>query len=153
MWRRIADGPVNHVSSDHAPSTRRHKDKGIWQAPFGLPGVESTLPLLLEGVAAGRLSLERVVQLVCEAPARLYGFSRKGAIRPGADADLVLVDLNARRSLADEAIVSKAGWSPYADIAPRGLPVMTVARGRIVAEGGRPTGEPGWGRFLPGAAG
>jgi dihydroorotase len=151
MWRRVASGPVTHVSSDHAPSTRRHKDHGIWQAPFGLPGVETTLPLLLEGVAAGRMSLERLVELVCETPARLYRLApRKGAIRPGADADLVLVDLSARRSLADEAIVSKAGWSPYAGIAPRGLPVMTFVRGRIVAEGGRPVGDPGWGRFLPG---
>lgn len=151
LWNRVAAGPVTHFSSDHAPSTRRHKDRGIWQAPFGLPGVESTLPMLLEGVAAGRMSLERLVELVCEAPARLYGLApRKGAIRPGADADIVLVDLSAHRSFADEAIVSKAGWSPYAGLSPRGMPVMTFVRGNLVAEGGKPVAAPGWGRFVPG---
>src|SRR5690606_38424662 len=151
LWRRVADGPITHISSDHAPSTRAQKDRGIWDAPFGLPGVESTLSLLLEGVARGYLSLQRVVQLTSEAPARLYGFyPRKGLIRPGADADLVLVDLAAQRSLTDDRIISKAGWSPYAHIQPRGLPVRTFVRGQEVAADARPTGEPGWGRFVPG---
>lgn len=152
MWRRTAYGPVTHVSSDHAPSTRRHKEQGIWGAPFGLPGVETTLPLLLEGVARGYLSLERVVALVCETPARLYGcHPRKGAVREGADADLVLVDPAASCRLDDAAVVSKAGWSPFAGTELHGLPVRTYLRGRLVAQDGRPVGEPGWGRFLPGA--
>ncbi|HEX6989854.1 MAG TPA: dihydroorotase family protein [Bacillota bacterium] len=151
LWQRVAHGPVTHISSDHAPATRAQKNRGIWDAPFGLPGVESTLPLLLEGVARGYLSLQRVVQLTSEAPARLYGFyPRKGLIRRGSDADLVLVDLNAQRPLTDDHIVSKAGWSPYAHIQPRGLPVYTFVRGQEVAANARPTGEPGWGRFVPG---
>ncbi|MBI4506041.1 MAG: dihydroorotase family protein [Chloroflexi bacterium] len=152
LWRRVALGPVTHVSSDHAPSTRAHKARGVWPAPFGLPGVETTLSLLLEGVAGGYVSLERVVELASETPARLYGFyPRKGTLRPGADADLVLVDLAARRRLDDDAIVSKAGWSPFAGVEPRGVPVVTFVRGELVAQGGRPIGRPGWGRFLPGA--
>jgi dihydroorotase (multifunctional complex type) len=152
MWRRVAFGPVTHVSSDHAPATRAHKERGIWDAPFGLPGVETTLPLLLEGVHRGYLSLERVVDLLCETPARLYGFHpRKGSVRPGADADLVLVDPAARCRLDDSAVVSRAGWSPFAGVELHGLPVRTYARGRLVARDGRPVGEPGWGRFLPGA--
>src|SRR5439155_108821 len=90
MWRRVAQGPITHVSSDHAPATRAQKTEGsIWEAHFGLPGVETTLGLLLNGVAEGRLGLERVVELVADAPARLYGlWPRKGSLEVGADADI-----------------------------------------------------------------
>lgn len=151
MWRRVAGGPVTHISADHAPSTRAHKEQPLARAPWGLPGVETTLPLLLRGVADGHLSLERVVELVSAVPARLYGlYPRKGVIRPGADADLALVDLQAQKRLRDEDVVSKAGWTPYAGMELRGLPVQTYVRGRLVAEQGKPVAEPGWGRFLPG---
>lgn len=152
MWRLVAAGPITHVSTDHAPATRRQKTDGtIWDVHFGLPGVETTLAMLLNGVAEGRLSLERVVDLVAETPARLYGlYPRKGALQVGSDADLVLVDLTAERTLEDAAVVSKAGWTPYAGRRVRGRPVMTFSRGRLVAQDGRPVGEPGWGRFLPG---
>jgi dihydroorotase (multifunctional complex type) len=152
MWRRVAQGPITHISTDHAPATRAQKTDGsIWDVHFGLPGVETTLNLLLNGVAEGRLSLERVVELTAEAPARLYGLSpRKGRLEPGADADLVLVDLSAERTLEDSAVVSKAGWTPYAGRRVRGRIVKTFSRGRVVAEDGKATGEPGFGRFLPG---
>ncbi|HEX2186281.1 MAG TPA: dihydroorotase family protein [Chloroflexota bacterium] len=152
MWRRVAQGPITHVSTDHAPSTRAHKTEGsIWEVHFGLPGVETTLSLMLHGVSEGRLSLERVVELLAETPARLYGlYPRKGSLEAGADADLVLVDLAAERTLEDAAVVSKAGWTPYAGRRVTGRPVMTFSRGRLVAREGRPVGEPGWGRFLPG---
>ena len=152
MWRRVAQGGVTHVSTDHAPSTRAHKTEGsIWDVHFGLPGVETTLSLMLNGVDEGRLSLERVVELLAEAPARLYGlYPRKGSLEIGADADLVLVDLAAERMLEDSAVVSKAGWTPYAGRRIHGRPVQTFSRGRLVAQEGQPVGEPGWGRFLPG---
>lgn len=152
MWQRVTSGPITHVSTDHAPSARHHKTDGsIWDVPFGLPGVETTLSLLLNGAAEGRLSLERVVELVAETPARLYGlYPRKGTLQGGADADLVLVDPTAERTLEDAAVVSRAGWTPYAGRRVRGCPVLTFSRGRLVAREGRPVGEPGWGRFLPG---
>ena len=152
MWRRVARGQVTHVSTDHAPATRHHKTEGsIWDVHFGLPGVETTLTMLLNGAAEGRVSLERVVELVAETPARLFGlYPRKGSLEIGADADLVLVDPAAERTLDDESVVSKAGWTPYAGRRVRGRPVMTFSRGRLVAREGRPVGEPGWGRFLPG---
>lgn len=152
MWRRVAHGPVTHISTDHAPATRAQKTDGsIWGVHFGLPGVETTLNLLLNAVSEGRLSLERVVELVSECPARLYGlYPRKGRLEPGADADLVLVDLDAERTLEDGAVISKAGWTPYAGRRIKGRVVKTFCRGRLVAEDGRPVGEPGFGRFLPG---
>lgn len=152
MWERVAGGPITHVSTDHAPSTRAQKQEGsIWEAHFGLPGVETTLTMLLNGVAEGRLSLERVVELVAEAPARLYGlYPRKGSLEVGADADFTLVDLSAARVLEDATVVSRAGWTPYAGRRVVGRLVLTVSRGRLVARDGRAEAEPGWGRYLPG---
>jgi dihydroorotase (multifunctional complex type) len=152
MWHRVANGPITHISTDHAPATRAQKTDGsIWDVHFGLPGVETTLNLLLNGAVEGRLSLERVVDLVAETPARLYGLHpRKGTLQVGADADFVLVDLAAERVLEDSAVVSKAGWTPYAGKRVRGRPVSTYSRGRLVARDGRAVAEPGWGRFIPG---
>jgi dihydroorotase (multifunctional complex type) len=150
MWRRLAEGRITHISTDHAPATRAQKTEGtIWEVHFGLPGVETTLTMLLNGVAEGRISLERVVELVADTPARLYGlYPRKGTLQVGADADLVLVDLAAERVLRDEDVVSKAGWTPYAGRRVVGRPTHTFSRGRLVARDGQPTGEPGWGHFL-----
>ena len=152
MWRRLASGAITHVSTDHAPATRAQKRHGdIWACPFGLPGVETTLSLMLTAAAGGRVTLERVVAVLCEQPARLYGFyPRKGTLAPGADADITLIDPGRRRRLADAGIVSKAGWTPYAGREVIGAPVMTFVRGRLAARDGRPVAEPGWGRWLPG---
>lgn len=154
LWDAVADGLVTHISTDHAPSTRTQKQEGnIWECHFGLPGVQTTLTMLLEGVNAGRLTLERAVQLVSEEPARLYRLPRKGRIAPGADADLALVDLEASHVIEDRAMVSKAGWTPYAGRRVRGRVVGTVSRGQVVAREGRVVVKPGSGRPVlgPGA--
>jgi dihydroorotase-like cyclic amidohydrolase len=92
-----------------------------------------------------------VVELVAEAPARLYGlYPRKGHLSAGADADLVLVDLSAERVLEDAQVVSKTGWTPYAGRRVKGRIVKTLSRGEVVADEGRPTARPGAGRYLPG---
>jgi len=155
LWKMVADGLVTHISTDHAPSTRAQKEEGsIWECPFGLPGAQTTLSLLLEGVNAGSLTLERVVQLTAEEPARLYRlWPKKGCLAPGADADLALVDLEAEHPIEDGQMLSKAGWSPYAGRTVHGRPVMTVSRGRVVARNGRIEAKAGTGRLLlgPGA--
>jgi dihydroorotase-like cyclic amidohydrolase len=153
MWRLLQAGEITHISTDHAPSTREQKRAGdIWTCPFGLPGVETTLAMLLHAAHHDRITLERVVEVVCERPARLYGlYPRKGTLAPGADADVTLVDPARARVLADAEILSKAGWTPYAGMEITGAPVMTFSRGRLVARDGRPQGEPGWGRWVPGA--
>jgi dihydroorotase (multifunctional complex type) len=150
MWARVQRGDIAYVATDHAPATRAQKEAGdIWHVHFGLPGVETTLILLLNAVNDGRLTLPRLVQLTAEMPARLYGLSpRKGTLQVGADADIILVDLAKERTLRDEDIISKAGWTPYAGRRVKGLPVATFVRGRQVASDGRPVGEPGWGRWL-----
>lgn len=150
MWQRLQDGRIDYVATDHAPATREQKREGsIWDVHFGLPGVETTLTLMLNGVAHGRLSLPRVVQALCEVPARLYGlYPRKGALLPGSDADFVLVDLDREQVLDDARIVSKAGWTPYAGMRVRGAVVRTYVRGRLVANEGRPVADPGWGRWV-----
>ncbi len=150
MWRRLQDGAITYIATDHAPSTRAQKDEGdIWEVHFGLPGVETTLTMLLNGMNEGWLTLQRLVEVSAEAPARIYGlYPRKGSLQVGADADMVVVDLSRERVLRDDDVISRAAWTPYAGRRVRGRPLMTFVRGRLVAEEGRPVGEPGWGTFV-----
>lgn len=154
MWQRLERGDVDMIVADHAPSTRQDKSKGmenIWACPFGIPGVETVLPMMLTGVNEGKVSLERVVAARSEIPAKVYGlWPRKGNLNLGADADFVLVNLQAERVLRDEDVVAKVRWTPYAGRRVKGLPVKTFVRGQLVAENGKPVGKPGWGQFLPG---
>jgi len=152
MWRLLRSGVLTHVSSDHAPSTLEQKRAGdIWNVHFGLPGLDSTLPLLLDAVARGHLAWEDVARVYAEQPARTYGlWPRKGRIGPGSDADLVLVDPGGERTLRHEDVLSKAGWTPYAGRTVRGRVVRTYLRGTPVAEEGRPLRERA-GRLLRGA--
>ena len=153
MWRLLAGGQITHISTDHAPATRAQKTRGdIWSCPFGLPGVETTLTLMLHAAHNGWIALERVVEVLCDRPARAYGlYPRKGSLLPGADADVTLVDPARARVIQDDQVVSKAGWTPYAGMTVVGGPVMTFSRGRLAAKDGRAEGEPGWGQWLPGA--
>ncbi len=152
MWRRLRDGTVDLVSTDHAPATQEQKQRGsIWDAPFGLPGLDITLPLLLDAAAAGRISYERVVAAYSEIPARTYGlFPRKGQLAIGADADLVLVDPVHRWTLEDDLVRSKARWTPYAGRSVAGRPVATILRGKVIAQKGEVLAEPGTGQWIPG---
>lgn len=154
MWQRLESGDIDMVCADHAPSTREQKEEGrddIWAAPFGVPGVETNLSLMLTGVSEGKLSLKRLVSARSESPARAYGlYPRKGHLGIGADADIVLVDLEAERTIRDEDVVAKVGWTPFAGRKVRGRVVRTYVRGRLAAEDGAPVVDPGWGAFLPG---
>lgn len=153
MWAALAAGSIDYVATDHAPATAAQKTDGsIWDVHFGLPGIDTTLPFLIDAAAADRVSLERVVEAYSTAPARMYGLeSQKGRIAPGADADLLLVDPSAEWKVEDAEIRSRAGWSPFAGRTFRGGVIRTYLRGRAVAERRKVTGEPGWGIFLPGA--
>jgi dihydroorotase (multifunctional complex type) len=151
MWQLLRRGTLTHMSTDHAPSTLEQKRAGdIWNVHFGLPGLDSTMSLLLDAAARGQLSYEDVVRVYSESPARTYGlWPRKGRIAPGADADLVLVDPAGERTLRNQDVLSKAGWTPFDGRRVHGLAVRTYLRGSLVAEEGRPVGARG-GRFLPG---
>jgi dihydroorotase (multifunctional complex type) len=153
MWHALADGRIDYISSDHAPSTAEQKTAGsIWDVHFGLPGVDTTLSVLLDGARAEQIGYERVVEVYSEAPARLYGmWPAKGSLEPGSDADIVLVDPAERWTVSNEDVLSKAGWSPFAGRTLTGRAVATYSRGRLVADRGEVVGKPGDGRFVPGA--
>lgn len=151
MLDLLAAGKFSHLSTDHAPSTAQQKTAGdIWEAPFGLPGLDSTFPWLLDLALTGRIPLEKAVELYAEAPAHRYGLApRKGRLERGADADFVLVDPQSTFTLTDEMVISKAGWSPFAGQTFRGRVVGTFLRGTEIARDGAPH-EARSGKFLPG---
>ena len=154
LWEGLLTGTITHVSSDHAPSTRDQKLEGrddIWQCHFGLPGVQTSLPLMLHAVAQGRLRLEDVVRLMCEHPAMLYRlWPRKGSLEPGSDADVVLVDMEARDVIRADTMASKAGWTPYEGKQVQGKVVMTILGGTPIVEEGRYVGAGASGSHIPG---
>jgi dihydroorotase (multifunctional complex type) len=153
MWDAIAAGRIDYIATDHAPATADQKRAGsIWDVHFGLPGIDTTLSVLLDGARSGRLTYERVVELYSERPAQIYGLHpRKGRLDVGSDADLVLVDPGQEWHVRDEDVISRAGWSPLAGRTLIGRAVESYVRGQLVASGDDVVAAPGTGRFVPGA--
>jgi dihydroorotase-like cyclic amidohydrolase len=121
----------------------------MYAAPGGSPVVQHYLPLLLTEVNAGRVTLERVVDLCATNPARLVGlYPRKGAIAPGSDADLVVLDLDRRDTITAARSYSKCGWTAFEGREVHGVPIMTILRGRVIVEDNQILAEPGSGRFV-----
>ena len=151
MWDLLRNGAITYVSSDHAPATREQKRAGtIWDAPFGLPGLDTTSAIMIDAACNNRIAWRAVAEVYARSPARVYGLAGKGSLEPGYDADLVLVDPAASWTLTDSAIRSKAGWSPYAGRALRGRVVATIRGGRVVHDVQHPDLRPSPGRFLAG---
>lgn len=151
--RKLFDaGYVTTIGSDHCPYPKKDKlpgEKNIWDAPNGIPGVETSLKLMLNGVSEGWTTLERVVQCMCENPAKLYGvYPRKGHLNPGADADLVVLDMDRVETLSNAKIVSKCGWTPYDGMQIKGVPEQVFVRGELVAKDGVFVGKVGQGTFV-----
>ena len=142
LWRAVAGGVVDVVGSDHAPHTREEKAGDYPATPAGMPGVQTLLPLLLDHLSAGRLSLERLVDLTSAGAQRIYGLAGKGRIALGYDGDLTLIDLAARREITGSWLASKCGWSPFEGMTVTGWPVATVVRGRVVMREGELIGPP-----------
>jgi len=141
LWAAVRAGIVDVVGSDHAPHTQEEKRRPYPASPSGMPGVQTLLPLMLDHVNAGRLSLEQLVDLVCAGPARVYGIAGKGRLAAGYDADLTLVDLEARRTIENAWIASRCGWTPFDGKAVRGWPIATIVRGNVVMRDNEVQGE------------
>jgi len=132
LWHGIAQGIVDSLGSDHSPHTREEKSQPYPKAHSGIPGVQTLVPIMLDHVNAGRLSLQRFVDLTSAGPARLFGVAAKGRIAVGYDADITVVDLKRRQTITDAQIASRVGWTPYDGVTVTGWPVGTVIRGRKV---------------------
>jgi dihydropyrimidinase len=150
LWDGLADGSIDVVASDHVPRKRATKEKPIWQASQGFPGTATILPVLLDqGYHRGKLSLLRIAELLCTAPAAIFGMPQKGRIQIGADADLTLVDLTRERVVRAEELGSYSDYSLYDGWSLKGWPVLTMVRGVTVMRDGAIAGPPGHGRYLP----
>ncbi len=132
LWSGIAQGVVDVLGSDHAPHTLEEKARPYPASPSGMPGVQTMLPVMLTHVAAGRLSLERLVDLTSAGAQRLFGIAGKGRLAVGYDADLTVVDLSARRILSHADMASRCGWTPFDGMEVTGWPMATIVRGEIV---------------------
>lgn len=147
LWQGLAEGVVDVLGSDHAPHTAEEKAKPYPDSPSGMTGVQTLLPLMLDHVNAGRLSLLRLMDLTSAGPARLFGIANKGRVAVGYDADLSIVDLKRRATITDAWIASKSQWTPYDGVTVTGWPVGTVVRGRRVMWEGELVG-PGTGEAV-----
>jgi dihydroorotase len=141
-WAAVADGTVDVVGSDHAPHAKEAKEKPWPQCPAGLTGVQTLVPVMLDHVNAGRLSLARLVDLMCAGPARVYGIVGKGRLAVGYDADFTLVDMKAVRTITHDWIVSPCGWTPFDGMRVTGWPMATIVRGHVVMRDDTLLGDP-----------
>ena len=136
LWRGIADGIIDVLGSDHAPHTLEEKRKPYPQSPSGMTGVQTLVPVMLDHVNAGRLTIERFVDLASHGPNRIFGMARKGRIAAGYDADFTVVDMKRRETITDAQQGSKAGWTPHHGREVTGWPVGTILRGtRVMWDG------------------
>ncbi|WP_027229833.1 dihydroorotase [Phyllobacterium sp. UNC302MFCol5.2] len=146
VWSGITQGIVDVLGSDHAPHTLEEKSKPYPASPSGMTGVQTLVPIMLDHVNEGRMSIERFVDLTSHGPNRLFGMARKGRIAVGYDADLTIVDMKRRETITNAGVGSKAGWTPYDGKIVTGWPVGTIVRGQRVMWEGEivtpSTGEP-----------
>ncbi len=136
VWDALAQGIVDTIGSDHAPHLLAAKAAAYPASPSGMPGVQTLVPLLLDAVNSGKLSLQRVVDLTSRGPARIFGIAGKGRIAAGYDADLTLVDMSAKHVIRNDWIASRCGWTPYDGWPVTGWPAATIVRGQVVMRDG-----------------
>lgn len=154
IWRSLRDGTIDNIGSDHAPHTKEEVQKqrtNAWTAAMGNPQYDHYLSVFLTDVHERKISLASLTRCFSENPARILGvFPKKGILLPGSDADLVVVDPEKKRVLSNDGLYTKVQWSPYAGWKVKGLAVLTMVRGKIVAQEGKVVGAPGHGRYLSG---
>jgi dihydroorotase len=141
LWEAVNSGVVDVLGSDHAPHTHEEKAQVYPNSPSGMPGVQTLVPIMLDHVNAGRLTLQRFVDLTSAGPARVYNIAGKGRIALGYDADFTIVDMQAERVITNDWIASRCGWTPFDGKRVTGWPMATVIRGRQVMRDGQLLGE------------
>lgn len=137
LWQALLDGVIDFIATDHAPHTLEEKAQGYPNTPSGMPGVETSLPIMLTQAMQGRCTVAQVSHWMSTAVAKWYKIPKKGAIAPGYDADLVLVDLDNYRPVLREELLTKCGWSPFEGWNLTGWPVFTIVGGQVVYEKGK----------------
>jgi dihydroorotase len=143
IWAALASGVIDILGSDHAPHTREEKDHPYPASHSGMTGVQTLVPIMLDHVNAGRLSLERLVDLTSHGPQRLFAIRAKGRIAVGYDADLTIVDLKRTETITNAWVESRVRWTPYDGKRVTGWPVGTIVRGRRVMWQGEILGPAG----------
>lgn len=142
IWQAVLQGTVDVMGSDHAPHTLEEKARPYPQSPSGMPMVQTTVPIMLNHIHQGRLSLFRFVELMAEGPRRLFGCLSKGRIAVGLDADFTVVDLKREETISNSWIQSRSGWTPFDGQKVTGWPVMTIVGGEVIMRDGKLLGSP-----------
>jgi dihydroorotase len=137
LWVAVKNNIVDVLGSDHAPHLKVNKEKVYPDTPSGMPGVQTIFPVMLDHVNSGKLSLEQLINLMCENPCRIFGIKNKGYIKEGFDADLTIADMNKEVVIKDEMIASKCGWTPFNNYKVKGFPVGTIVNGNLVMSDGK----------------
>ena len=137
LWTAIKNNIVDVLGSDHAPHLKAYKDKDYPDSPSGLPGVQTIFPVMIDHVNNGKLTLNQLINLMCENPCRIFGIKNKGFIKEGFDADLTIVDMKKEVTIKDEMIASKCGWTPFNNYKVKGFPVGTIVNGILVMSDGK----------------
>ena len=137
LWTAIKNNIVDVLGSDHAPHLKENKDKEYPNSPSGMPGVQTIFPVMIDHVNNGKLTLNQLINLMCENPCRIFGIKNKGFIKEGFDADLTIVDMNKEVTIKDEMIASKCGWTPFNNYKVKGFPVGTIVNGILVMSDGK----------------
>ncbi|MEK2690460.1 dihydroorotase [Bdellovibrio sp. GT3] len=131
LWKALQDGTVDVIGSDHAPHTREEKDRPYPASPSGVPGVQTLVPIMLNHVNEGRLSLQKFVELVTENPCRVFNVKNKGRLREGFDADVTIVDMKKQMTIDNSMIASRCGWTPFHGMQVTGWVTHTVVSGKL----------------------
>lgn len=134
IWKAVLDGTVDVIGSDHAPHTKEEKNRPYPASPSGVPGVQTLVPIMLNHVHEGRLPLTRFVEMVTENPRKVFGVKNKGRLEVGYDADVTVVDLNKKKTITNDWIASRCGWTPFHGMEVTGWPTHTIVGGHIVME-------------------
>ena len=150
IWQGVQEGIISLVCSDHAPHTAQQKDGKLWEIPAGMCGVETLAPMMIDAVSKGKISINQLVSLLSENPAKLFGiYPEKGSLQIGSDGDITIIDMNKKYTIKEENLHSVSKITAFDGLEVKGKPVGTIVRGRTVMKDGKIVSEP-FGKFIKG---